>query len=68
MKRSYLKDRGTIIATPEALAAAFTEWERLWREDPGSFMSDMERLEESTTTYGEVSAAYLIELLDKLYP
>ena len=45
------------------LAAAFTEWERRYREEPDRFMSDQERLAETEETLGEQRAAYLIELL-----
>lgn len=47
------------------LAAAFTEWERLFREDPKKFMADAERLKLSEMTLGDSRATYLIELLGK---
>lgn len=46
------------------LTAAFTEWERRWREEPDRFLSDQERLAETEGTLGEQRAAYLVELLD----
>lgn len=48
------------------LAAAFTEWERMYREEPTKYMSDHERLAETAETLGEQRAAYLLELMDKL--
>lgn len=47
------------------LAAAFTEWERRYREDPEGFQSDQERLAEGAESYGELAAAYLLELLSE---
>ncbi len=44
------------------LAAAFTEWERRWREEPAKFQSDMERLAGTSEGYGEAAAAYLMEV------
>jgi hypothetical protein len=46
------------------LTAAFTEWERRYREDPEGFLSDQQRLAETEETLGEQRAAYLMELLD----
>ena len=54
----------TIIATHAQLAAAFTEWERRYREEPDRFMNDVRRLlKETPETYGQACAPYLIELL-----
>lgn len=44
------------------LAAAFTEWERRWREEPEKFQSEMERLAATSETYGEAAAAYLMKV------
>lgn len=47
------------------IAAAFTEWDRRYREDPRGFMSDVEHLLGNTPeSYGEASAAYLLLLLN----
>lgn len=54
----------SITTTPQQIAAAFTEWERRYREDPAGFMSDVERLQTMTpTTYGEACAPYFCSLL-----
>lgn len=53
-----------ITVTEKRLAAAFTEWERRWREEPDRFMKDSERLSSTTPeTYGEQAAPYLIEII-----
>lgn len=52
-----------IEATPEQLAAAFTEWDRRWREEPGRFYTESEHLAENAESYGEACAPYLIEIL-----
>lgn len=46
-----------------AVAAAFTEWERRWRENPERCMDDQERLSKTEETLGEQRAAYLLELM-----
>lgn len=42
----------------EDLAAVFTEWDRQWREDPGAFDGDVERLlrGETVEEYGSLAA------------
>lgn len=47
------------------LEAAFAEWERRYREEPKRFESDVERILAGRTpeSYGEMAAAYLIEIL-----
>lgn len=54
-----------ITASKAELAAAFTEWERRYREEPDRFMSEAAKLlKETPETYGEAAAPYLIALLD----
>jgi len=53
-----------ITATQGQIAAAFTEWERRYREEPERFMGEQERLSESAESYGELAAPYLIALLN----
>lgn len=54
----------TITCTNAALAAAFTEWERRYREEPERFMAESERLLTHTPeTYGETCASYFLQLL-----
>ncbi len=46
------------------LAAAFTEWDRRYREEPARFKSEAERLlKETPETYGEACAPYLLAIL-----
>ena len=61
-------DGGAPIAITSAdLAAAFTEWDRRYREEPERFMSEVRRLLEQTPeTYGEIAAPYLVSILQEL--
>lgn len=53
--------------TEEGLAAAFTEWDRRYREEPDRFMSEAKRLLKSDPeTYGEACAPYLLAILAEL--
>lgn len=52
--------------TVETLAAAFTEWDRRYREDPDRFESEAHRLLKTTPeTYGDACAPYLLAILDE---
>lgn len=55
----------TITASQEQLAAAFTEWDRRYREEPERFESDMARIMRGQTEedYGSEAATYFTELL-----
>lgn len=55
-----------INATVKEVAAAFTEWDRRYREDPKGFETDMERLSRGQTVedYGSEVTPYFIELLN----
>ena len=45
-------------------AAAFTEWERRYREEPDRFMSEAAKLlKETPETYGDACAPYLAKIL-----
>lgn len=47
-----------------ALAAAFTEWDRRYREEPERFECEARRLLHGTPeSYGEACAPYLLALL-----
>lgn len=48
------------------LVAAFTEWERRYRERPEQFMSGFEAAAQGCAEYGEAAAAYLIAILDDI--
>ena len=58
----------TAIATDlSSLAAAFTEWDRRFREDPERFQSESTRLLKSDPeTYGDACAPYLVEILEEM--
>lgn len=55
-----------VHTTVPAIVAAFTEWDRRYREDPRSFETDMQRLQRGQTpeTYGEEVTPYFMHLLD----
>jgi len=56
-----------IFATPAEIAAAFTEWDRRYREDPEVFQAEAARLLKGTPeTYGEACAPYFIKILANL--
>lgn len=56
--------RPTITASEDDLAAAFTEWERRYREEPERFQSEAAKLlRETPETYGQSCAPYLMALL-----
>ena len=47
------------------IAAAFTEWDRQYREDPDGFWTDVEHLLGNTPeSYGEACASYFLLLLN----
>jgi hypothetical protein len=54
----------TLEATLSELAAAFTEWERRYREEPERFQSEaVKLLKETPESYGEACAPYLAAIL-----
>lgn len=53
--------------TTDELAAAFTEWDRRYREEPERFESEAVHLLKGTAeTYGEACAPYLLSILAEL--
>lgn len=55
-----------IITTPEGIRAAFTEWDRRYRENPESFMNEAFRLLfEDEEDYGNSVTPYFIDLLNQ---
>ena len=51
-------------ATEAEIAAAFTEWDRRYREDPRAFENEAARLLRGTPeSYGESCAPYFISIL-----
>lgn len=56
-----------MIATQAELAAAFTEWDRRYREEPERFQSEAEHLlRETPRTYGEACAPYLMAIVGQI--
>jgi hypothetical protein len=52
------------VSTSEAqLAAAFTEWDRRYREEPERFQAEAVLLAGTPETYGEAAAPYLLAIL-----
>ena len=49
------------------IQAAFTEWERRYREEPERFESEASRLLHGTPeTYGEAAASYFVKILEQV--
>jgi len=56
-----------VRAALEELAAAFTEWDRRYREEPDRFWSEGRHLlKETPKTYGDAAAPYLVKILKEL--
>lgn len=54
-------------ASIDQIAATFTEWERMYREEPEKFMSEAAKLLKHTPKdYGEVCAPYFLQLLERI--
>lgn len=53
-----------IVTTATEIAAAFTEWDRRYRENPRAFENEAARLLHDTPeNYGEACAPYFISIL-----
>lgn len=52
-----------VNTTKGKLEAAFTEWDRRFREEPERFQTESEHAAESAETYGQSAAAYLMQIL-----
>jgi hypothetical protein len=53
-----------MIKTSEnALAAALTEWDRRYREEPERFAAEMLLTSGTAEEYGEAAAPYLVKIL-----
>ncbi|HTI19950.1 MAG TPA: hypothetical protein VL652_03100 [Kutzneria sp.] len=51
------------VITEQALASAFTEWNRRYREEPERFKTEMLLTSGTPATYGELAAPYLLKIL-----
>ncbi len=49
-----------------AFVAAFTEWERRYREEPTRFQSEQAKLAASPQSYGEACTPYFIQILNEI--
>lgn len=59
-------EEATIVTVEEA-QAVFTEWDRRYREEPETFMNEVEHLlRETPESYGDVCGPYFFELLKQL--
>lgn len=55
-----------IEATQARMSAAFTEWERRYREEPARFMSEAQKLlTETPRTYGDACAPYFLSIMQE---
>ncbi len=52
-----------ITVEKEQIVAAFTEWERMYRESPQEFMNEVERLSIDPQNYGENVTPFFLKLL-----
>lgn len=60
-----MKNAKNIIVTIDQLSAAFTEWERRFREEPARFQSESEKAAGTAQSYGDAAAPYLFEILEQ---
>jgi hypothetical protein len=63
-KRAEMKS--TVTATQVEITAAFTEWDRRWREDPESFLSEAEALTQDPEDYGSAATPYFLSILKEI--
>lgn len=53
-----------VTVSSEQLAAAFTEWDRRYRDEPTRFTSEAQHLlKETPKTYGDACVPYLLSIL-----
>ena len=56
-----------MIATQKEIVAAFTQWDRRYREEPERFMSEaVHLLRETAVTYGERCGPYFTAIIREL--
>lgn len=54
-------------ATPQQINAAFTEWDRRYREEPERFTSEATHLlKETPETYGAAAGPYFLKILEEI--
>ena len=65
--RSKVSDNIEVnVITTKLIAAAFTEWERQYREEPEQFATDQEQRALEADTYGALAARTLLDILEDL--
>jgi hypothetical protein len=64
MNKPKTKTKAVKDSRIKAFSAAFTEWERRYREDTDRFMSEGKKLlKETPKTYGDACAPYFVQIL-----
>lgn len=54
-------------ATEKQITAAFTEWDRRYREEPERFMSEAQHLlKETPESYGAACTPYFLKILEEV--
>lgn len=67
LKPEQHSDDPKISGSLTEIAEAFTEWERRFREDPESYMSEAAKLlKETPETYGQACAPYFALILGEV--
>lgn len=67
-KEPLMQPSAPITVTAAELAAAFTEWDRRYREEPERFMSEAQHLlKETPESYGEATAPYFMTMLEEVH-
>ncbi len=58
------KDQAVVSVTMSTLIAAFTEWDRRFREEPQRFLNEVAHLLQHTPkTYGEAAGPYFAQIV-----
>ena len=55
-----------IRGTVDQVIAAFTEWERRYREEPERFKAEARKLAETPETYGDSAGPYFAAILEEI--
>jgi hypothetical protein len=58
--------KNSVVARRFQVVAAFTEWERQYREDPEGFQTRAEILTADEATYGENAARTFLDYLEQV--
>lgn len=69
IKSKKKPDVALFIGSESDLSAAFSEWDRRYREEPERFQNEARRLldkRETPKTYGDACAPYLLSIISEL--